>query len=99
MKTNRSLKEILLPKSRFAEDSKTNQNISLYSINSPSNTNNINLESIAKHLPIDSGNKLIKNQKSCQSQKQLDIPILKIQITSPKYYPTDCKTDRVGNNQ
>lgn len=99
MKTNRSLKEILLPKSRLGEDTKINHNISIYSMNSPSNIYNLNLENIAKHLPIDSGNKLIKNQKSCQSQKQLDIPVLKIQITSPKYYPTDCKTDRVGNNQ
>lgn len=87
MKSNRSLKEIHLAKHRFP-DEKTQ-----YIVNSPIHANSpsnytLHVDQLASVLKnVNAGLKSVhRHDKSVQSQKNLDIPSIKFQLTSPKMH-------------
>ena len=94
MKHNRSLKDIRLVKPKFQEE-RPPLEISVSGLSSPSNFA-MSIDNLISNMKaIDSDRKpILKHEKSAQSQKNLDIPMLKFQMTSPKHKPQEIHTDR-----
>ena len=99
MKTNRSLKEIFLPRIKIIEDKAVAPAVPHISIHSPlhQTSSTLNLDSISREIywpgtPTQQNS--LKQYKNCHSHKQLNVPTFKINITSPKAYLENPKTER-----